>query len=116
MRAVLLDGGLGSMLIAAGLEAGRAPEWWNFEHPERIEAVVDDPDLVVVKFGDSYDVEAATIAEKYHILVIADFPVNFSETAGRNVLGVGTTRTGWVGAWAVRAFTVRSLMPRRVPT
>ena len=39
MRAVLLDGGLGSMLIAAGLEAGRAPEWWNFEHPERIEAV-----------------------------------------------------------------------------
>ena len=38
-RVVLLDGGLGSVLIAAGLEAGRAPEWWNLEHPERIEAL-----------------------------------------------------------------------------
>jgi 5-methyltetrahydrofolate--homocysteine methyltransferase len=38
-RVVLLDGGLGSMLIAAGLEAGRAPEWWNLEHPDRVEAV-----------------------------------------------------------------------------
>ncbi|MGD1148215.1 MAG: homocysteine S-methyltransferase family protein [Thermoanaerobaculaceae bacterium] len=38
-RVVLLDGGLGSMLIAAGLEAGRAPEWWNLDHPERIEAL-----------------------------------------------------------------------------
>ncbi|MBZ5587381.1 MAG: homocysteine S-methyltransferase family protein [Acidobacteriia bacterium] len=38
-RALLLDGGLGSMLIAGGLDEGRAPEWWNLEHPERIEAV-----------------------------------------------------------------------------
>ena len=36
---MLLDGGLGSMLIAAGLEAGRAPEWWNLERPDRVEAV-----------------------------------------------------------------------------
>jgi len=36
---VLLDGGLGSMLIAAGLPAGRAPEWWNLEHPERVASV-----------------------------------------------------------------------------
>jgi 5-methyltetrahydrofolate--homocysteine methyltransferase len=27
------------MLIAAGLEAGRAPEWWNLEHPDRVAAV-----------------------------------------------------------------------------
>ena len=38
-RVLMLDGGLGSVLIAAGLEAGRAPEWWNLEHPERIEEV-----------------------------------------------------------------------------
>jgi len=38
-RPLLLDGGFGSMLIAAGLEAGRAPEWWNLERPERVEAV-----------------------------------------------------------------------------
>lgn len=36
---MLLDGGFGSMLIAAGLEAGRAPEWWNLEHPERVGAI-----------------------------------------------------------------------------
>ncbi len=38
-RALLLDGGMGSMLIAAGLEAGVAPERWNLEHPERVAAV-----------------------------------------------------------------------------
>ncbi|MFI5142865.1 MAG: homocysteine S-methyltransferase family protein [Thermoanaerobaculales bacterium] len=38
-RVVMLDGGLGSMLIAAGLAGGRAPEWWNLEHPDRVAAV-----------------------------------------------------------------------------
>ena len=38
-RVLLLDGGLGSMLIAAGLEAGQAPDWWNLQHPERVAAV-----------------------------------------------------------------------------
>jgi 5-methyltetrahydrofolate--homocysteine methyltransferase len=38
-RVLLLDGGLGSMLIAAGLEAGQAPDWWNLRHPERVAAV-----------------------------------------------------------------------------
>jgi 5-methyltetrahydrofolate--homocysteine methyltransferase len=36
-RVLLLDGGMGSLLMAAGLERGRAPEWWNLEHPERVE-------------------------------------------------------------------------------
>ena len=35
-RILLLDGGMGSMLIAKGLVAGRAPEWWVIEHPDRI--------------------------------------------------------------------------------
>jgi 5-methyltetrahydrofolate--homocysteine methyltransferase len=35
-RALLLDGGLGSLFIAAGLAAGRAPEHWLFDHPERV--------------------------------------------------------------------------------
>jgi methionine synthase I (cobalamin-dependent) len=35
---VLLDGGMGSLLMAAGLERGRAPEWWNLERPGRVEA------------------------------------------------------------------------------
>jgi methionine synthase I (cobalamin-dependent) len=35
-RVVLLDGGLGSMLIAAGLEPGRSPDWWTLERPEEV--------------------------------------------------------------------------------
>ncbi len=37
-RPLLLDGGLGSLLIAQGLAAGQAPEAWVFEHPDRIVA------------------------------------------------------------------------------
>ncbi len=38
-RPLLLDGGLGTQLIAAGLEAGQPPERWVLEHPERVLAV-----------------------------------------------------------------------------
>ena len=33
---VLLDGGMGTLLIAQGLEPGAAPERWNVEHPDRV--------------------------------------------------------------------------------
>lgn len=36
---VLLDGALGTELIAMGLAAGQAPEWWVLEHPDRLAAV-----------------------------------------------------------------------------
>ena len=36
-RVLLLDGGMGTLLMAAGLERGRAPEWWNLDHPDRVE-------------------------------------------------------------------------------
>ncbi len=36
---LLLDGGLGSLFIAMGLQNGQAPEWWVVEHPERITEV-----------------------------------------------------------------------------
>jgi 5-methyltetrahydrofolate--homocysteine methyltransferase len=38
-RPLLLDGGLGTQLIAQGLAAGQPPERWVLEHPERILAV-----------------------------------------------------------------------------
>ncbi len=38
-RVVLLDGGFGSMLIAAGLEPGRAPDWWTLERPDAVAGV-----------------------------------------------------------------------------
>lgn len=35
---LLADGATGTNLFAEGLEAGEAPEVWNFEHPEKIRA------------------------------------------------------------------------------
>jgi len=36
---VLLDGGLGTELIAMGLAQGQAPEWWVLERPEQVQQV-----------------------------------------------------------------------------
>ena len=33
------DGGTGTVLQSMGLEFGKAPEAWNIEHPEKIEAL-----------------------------------------------------------------------------
>jgi hypothetical protein len=38
-----------------------------------------------------YNAQAGTVAEKYHLLVIAGFPVNFSETAARRLLHIATS-------------------------
>jgi len=38
-----------------------------------------------------YNAEAGTIAEKYHFLVIASFPVNFSETAARRLRNIAAS-------------------------
>jgi methionine synthase I (cobalamin-dependent) len=36
---LILDGAMGTMLMAAGLESGSSPELWNIEHPERVRAI-----------------------------------------------------------------------------
>jgi methionine synthase I (cobalamin-dependent) len=36
---VVLDGAMGTMLFAAGLQSGAPPEEWNVTHPDRIQAV-----------------------------------------------------------------------------
>ena len=36
---LLLDGGIGTLLMAAGLPSGQAPEGWNLAHPDRVEVV-----------------------------------------------------------------------------
>ncbi len=38
-RLVLYDGGMGTMLFAAGLLDGESPEVWNWERPEAVDAV-----------------------------------------------------------------------------
>ena len=35
-RKVLFDGGMGSMLIAAGMSEKEVPEQWNTLHPDRL--------------------------------------------------------------------------------
>jgi 5-methyltetrahydrofolate--homocysteine methyltransferase len=36
---ILLDGAMGTMLIAAGLQQGESPDLWNVNHPERVKEV-----------------------------------------------------------------------------
>lgn len=36
---LLLDGAIGTMMMAAGLESGDPPEEWNITYPERVEAI-----------------------------------------------------------------------------
>ena len=38
-----------------------------------------------------YNAQAGAIAEKYHFLVVADFPVNFSDTALRRLINIATS-------------------------
>src|ERR1044072_1745240 len=38
-----------------------------------------------------YNAQAGSIAEKYHLLVIASFPVNFSDTAARRLRNIATS-------------------------
>src|SRR5205823_5241212 len=38
-----------------------------------------------------YNAQAGSIAEKYHFLVIASFPVNFSDTAARRLRNIATS-------------------------
>jgi methionine synthase I (cobalamin-dependent) len=38
-RTVIFDGGLGSMLIAAGLAPGESPEAWNLEKPDAVAGI-----------------------------------------------------------------------------
>ena len=58
-RPLLLDGGLGSLFIARGLEPGEAPEHWVLKHPDRVIAahrsyVEAGSDLIhAVTFGGS---------------------------------------------------------------
>ena len=38
-RVLIFDGGMGTMLQAAGLPAGYEPERWNLERPDAVQAV-----------------------------------------------------------------------------
>ena len=38
-KPILLDGAMGTMLFAAGLDSGNSPEEWNVLHPEKVRGI-----------------------------------------------------------------------------
>jgi S-DNA-T family DNA segregation ATPase FtsK/SpoIIIE len=58
-----------------------------------------------------YNAQAGTIAEKYHILVIASFPVNFSETAARRLRNIATSGAR-CGVYTLIQWDQRNIVPK----
>ncbi len=61
-----------------------------------------------------YNEQAGNIAEKYHFPVIADFPVNFSETALRNLVNIARERRALRRVLCLFTGTAASEVPRFV--
>jgi ABC-type multidrug transport system fused ATPase/permease subunit len=58
------------------------------EHMEKVIQMYLRNDYATIS---EYNAEAGSIAEKYHFLVIASFPVNFSETAARRLRNIAAS-------------------------
>ncbi len=58
------------------------------EHMEKVIQMYLRNDYATIA---EYNAEAGTMAEKYHFLVIASFPVNFSETAARRLRNIAAS-------------------------
>lgn len=58
------------------------------EHMEKVIQMYLRNDYATIA---DYNEQAGTIAEKYHFVVVADFPTNFSETAARRLLSIATS-------------------------
>lgn len=58
-----------------------------------------------------YNAQAGTIAEKYHILVIASFPVNFSDTAGKRLRNIATSGAR-CGVYTLIHWDQRNVVPQ----
>jgi len=74
-KPILLDGAMGTMLFAAGLEAGKSPEEWNVLHPEKVQkihrAYIEAGSQVILTntFGGSaVRLESHGLAERVHEL------------------------------------------------
>jgi DNA segregation ATPase FtsK/SpoIIIE, S-DNA-T family len=60
-----------------------------------------------------YNAEAGTIAEKYHVLVIASFPVNFSETAARRLRNIAASGAR-CGVYTLIQWDKRTALPQDI--
>lgn len=93
--AVLLDGGMGSQLIARGLESGTSPELWNLERPDDVRAVhavyiAAGSDVVQTNTfgGNQFVLEKHGVADKMEAICIAAATVA-RDAAGENNLVAG---------------------------
>jgi len=74
-KPILLDGAMGTMLFAAGLESGNSPEEWNVLYPEKVRAIhhayIEAGSQVILTntFGGSaVRLESHGLAERVHEL------------------------------------------------
>jgi len=74
-KPILLDGAMGTMLFAAGLESGNSPEEWNVLHPEKVRGIhnayIEAGSQVILTntFGGSaVRLESHGLAERVHEL------------------------------------------------
>ena len=58
-----------------------------------------------------YNAQAGTIAEKYHVLVIASFPVNFSDTAAKRLRNIATSGAR-CGVYTLMQWDQRNAVPQ----
>jgi len=93
---LLADGATGTNLFAVGLQTGDAPELWNIDHPDRIEALHQSfidagSDIILTNTfgGTSYRLQLHKAGDRVHELnsAAAKIAKQCAERAGRPVLG-----------------------------
>ncbi len=97
--AVVLDGAMGTVLFAAGLQSGAPPEEWNVSHPERIRAVHRGyiragSDIVLTNSfgGNRYRLKLHNLQDRVYELnrAAAHIARGEADAAGRLVLVAGS--------------------------
>ena len=58
-----------------------------------------------------YNEQAGSVAEKYHFLVVADFPANFTETAAKRLLSIAASGAR-CGVYTLIHWDQRQPLPR----
>lgn len=96
---LLLDGATGTNLFAMGLEAGNAPELWNFEHPDRIRALhqgfVDSGSDVILTNsfgGTSYRLKLHEAQDRVHEINkrAAEIAREIADASDREIIVAGS--------------------------
>ena len=87
---LLLDGGMGTALMARGLAAGASTAEWNLEHPDEVPAAASGQEF--------------PRAQRQHVLAVGDEPEHGEDAS----LGVMATREAHLGG-SERQYVLREL-------